>query len=139
MRINFNHCAAFSIPKRGCLERFFKGVLFIDGKASSTRLRHLTIRFLASSLLILVTGIFNDAFSGTFTFTGGKRWSSITYLPQKFRPSLVGLLPVVHLSIAMNDSSVACIIWEYTSAYDQPPFSGVTSNSSSGIISSCAR
>jgi len=45
----------------------------------------------------------------------------------------------VHRSSIILPPIVACIICEYTSAKDHPPFGGVTSNCSSGRLSSCRR
>jgi len=140
MRINLNHWVAVSIPRRGCCERRTDGVDFNNSVISSMRLRHLMMKLRASSLLILSVGNFASTLGGTFNLPGGKRPASITNQPQKFSFLLVGFaVPCVHLSIAMVEARVDCIICEYTSAYDQPPAGGVASNNSSGIVSSWFR
>ena len=102
-----------SVPKRGCCDLRPDGVVCMSAAISSIRLRHLMMRFLASSLLILVVGILASTLRGTLVFIGGKRLVSITYLPQKLMPPFTGLLvPCVQRSSAMLAAKVACIMCE---------------------------
>src|ERR1700761_7273293 len=126
MRINFSHWPAFSIPIRGWLLRASGDEPFTNGNVVSIRLWHFTSRFLASSLLIFSTVTLAATALGTLVFTGGNRPVSIIYRPTRFKPFFVGSqLLCVQRSRLIDAPRVAFIMWEYTSAYDQPPSRGV--------------
>src|SRR6185503_17760738 len=136
MRINLNHCLALSMPMRACLYLQCTDESCIRPATSLTRFRHFTIRFFASSLLIFFAGMIAATAFGTLTLKGGNLWKVKTNNPINVRPFVVGLqLFSVHFSRAILELRSACMIWEYTSAYDQPPPGGVISNWLSGIAS----
>src|SRR5579863_8789479 len=102
MRMNLNHCLALSIPSRACLYLRFDDVPCISAATSLIRLRHFTIRFLASSLLIFFAGMIAATDFGTLTLKGGNLLNVKTNNPTNVRPLEVGLqLLSVHFSRAM--------------------------------------
>lgn len=113
MRINLNHCFALSMPKPGCLERACLEAFLISGVIVSMRLRHLMSKLRASSLLILLTGIFAANSPVIFILPGGNRPNDNTTNPLKVSPADTGLqLLSVHFSSKIVDPNVDCKICE---------------------------